>query len=122
MRKVSHVDRVAQLLGIARRAGAIALGSEAVREALRSGEAELVLIAVDASPKQVAKVRRTIAGHPTRWAPLGNRATLGAAVGVDTVTAVAVTDRALADRVAEELPEGACRQIEEVEAVAAAEE
>ena len=92
-----------QLLGLARRAGAVAPGTEATRQAVRSGEARLVLLAGDASPGQLDKIRRTLSERSIRSARLGDRDTLGAAVGLAPLSAVAVTDASLADRVVAEL-------------------
>jgi ribosomal protein L7Ae-like RNA K-turn-binding protein len=94
---------VYQLLGLARRAGAVAHGTEAVRESIRVGEAKLVLLAGDASPAPVKKIRRTMAARPVPQASLGERAALGAAVGTAPISALAVTSTPLADRVLAEL-------------------
>lgn len=89
-------SRVPGLLGLARRAGGVAAGTEAVREAIRDGQARLVVVATDASPAQSAKVRRTLAGHPARLVAWGSRSELGAAVGLAPLSAVAVTHSRLA--------------------------
>jgi ribosomal protein L7Ae-like RNA K-turn-binding protein len=92
----STESRVPGLLGLARRAGGIAAGTEAVREAIRAGKARLVVVATDVSPAQSAKVRRTLAGHPVRNVAWGSRSELGAAVGLAPLSAVAVTHARLA--------------------------
>lgn len=91
------------LLGLARRAGGAAPGVEAVREAIREGQARLVLLAADASPAQLEKVERTLAGHPVPHATLGTRAELGAALGLGPVSAVGVTHATLAEQMLAEL-------------------
>jgi len=83
-------------LGLARRAGGVSAGTEAVREAIRLGQARLVVVATDASPAQSAKVRRTLAGHPVHHVVWGSRSELGAAVGSAPLSAVAVTHPRLA--------------------------
>jgi ribosomal protein L7Ae-like RNA K-turn-binding protein len=100
---VSRASSVHRLLGLARRAGAVVPGTAAVRDAIRSGEAKLVLLAGDASPAQLAKIRRTMEGRPVSEASLGSRVDLGAAVGLAPISAVAVTSTPLADRLAAEL-------------------
>lgn len=116
---MSPASRVYQLLGLARRAGAVAHGTEAVREAIRNGEARLVVLAADASPAQLEKVRRTLGNRPVPQASLGDRAALGVAVGVAPVSAVAVTNASLADRVSVELGHvGPARSADEVVAAA----
>ena len=71
-----------RLLGLARRAGAIAMGTDAVRRAIREGEARLILYATDASSVQLDKIRTTLHDRTIPQAVLGDRDTLGAAVGV----------------------------------------
>ncbi len=92
-----------RLLGLARRAGAVAPGTEAVRRAVREGEAHLVLMAGDASSVQLDKIRTTLHEKPIPQVILGDRNTLGAAVGLATLSAVAVTNRSLADQLISEL-------------------
>ena len=92
-----------RLLGLARRAGAVAPGTEAVRRAIREGEALLILMAGDASSVQMDKIRKTLHDRPIPQVILGDRNTLGAAVGLAAVSAVAVTNRSLADRLLVEL-------------------
>jgi ribosomal protein L7Ae-like RNA K-turn-binding protein len=98
------VNKVLGLLGLARRAGGVAPGTEAVRQAIRDGQAKLVLLAADASRAQIDKVQRTLAGRPeVPHAMFGDRDALGAALGVAPVTAVAVTHAALAGQMRAEL-------------------
>ncbi len=80
-----------RLLGLARRAGAVVPGTDAARRAVRKGEARLILMAGDASRVQLDKIRRLVENRSIPRAILGDRATLGAAVGVGPVSAVAVT-------------------------------
>ena len=96
---VSRRTEILRLLGLARRAGLVVFGTEAVRGAIRQGEARLVLMAGDASALQLDKVRRTLVNRPIPQARLGDRAMLGAAVGRGPVSAVAVTGASFADEV-----------------------
>lgn len=91
------------LLGLARRAGAVASGTEAVRRAIREGEARLVLTAGDASSVQLDKIRKAMRDRPIPQASLGDRSTLGAAIGFAPVSAVAVKDPSFAARLLEGL-------------------
>ena len=86
-----------RLLGLARRAGAVMPGMDAARRALRQGEARLILMAGDASGVQLDKIRRLLEHRSIPRAVLGDRATLGAAVGTGPVSAVAVTAAPFAD-------------------------
>jgi ribosomal protein L7Ae-like RNA K-turn-binding protein len=92
-----------QLLGLARRAGGVVSGTDAARRSVRKGEARLVLMAGDASDVQLDKVRNILKNRPIPWGTLGDRATLGAAVGRGPVSVVAVTVASLADRLRAEL-------------------
>jgi ribosomal protein L7Ae-like RNA K-turn-binding protein len=92
-----------QLLGLARRAGAVAPGTEAVRQAVREGEARVVLLAGDAAPGQLDKIARTLKDRSIPTAHVGSRDTLGAAVGLAPLSALAVTNASLAGQVVAEL-------------------
>lgn len=52
-----NINRLLSLLGIARRAGKLSWGRDAVEESLRKGKAYLVLVAKDISAKTAAGVR-----------------------------------------------------------------
>jgi ribosomal protein L7Ae-like RNA K-turn-binding protein len=94
----SRTTSVFRLLGLARRAGAVAPGTHAVRRAIREGEARLILMAGDASSVQLDKIRTTLYDRTIPQAVLGDRNTLGA-----PLSAVAVTNRSLADKLVAEL-------------------
>lgn len=95
--------RAFRLLGLARRAGAVAPGTDAVRRSIRDGTARLILTAEDASGVQLEKIRTTLHDRSIPRAVLGDRTTLGAAIGFARLSAVAITDGSLADRLAAEL-------------------
>lgn len=84
------------LLGMARRAGAIAAGTGSTRRALKEGRARLVLLAEDASETQRDKVMNLLRHGTTPRATVGTREALGAAVGSAPVSALAVTDKQFA--------------------------
>jgi ribosomal protein L7Ae-like RNA K-turn-binding protein len=88
-----------QLLGIARRAGSVVVGTRRTREALRRGGVALVVIAADAAAGQVAKVEGLIRAQGLPRVRMGDRSALGRAVGGPPVSAVAVTDRRLAETI-----------------------
>ena len=73
---------------------------DAARRAARAGEARLILVAGDASAVQLDKLRSVLKNRPIPWAILGDRATLGAAVGLGPISAVAVAAGPLADALA----------------------
>lgn len=84
------------LLGLARRAGALACGTGSTKRAVKEGRARLVLFAQDASDTQLDKVTKLLRHGRTPRATFGTREALGSAVGSAPVSAVAVTDREFA--------------------------
>ena len=91
-----HMGDPMALLGMARRAGALAYGTGSTRRALKEGRARLVLFAQDASETQRDKVMKLLRHGKTPRATLGTREALGSALGSAPVSALAVTDRELA--------------------------
>ena len=84
------------MLGIARRAGAVVVGTEAARQAVRDGRAELVLIAEDASAGQQKKLLPLLENSGVPHHVWGTRAELGGAIGAGLSSAVAITQAPLA--------------------------
>jgi len=96
MTRRGRADEALRLLGLARRAGSVAPGTDAARRAVRAGEARLILMADDASGVQLDKIRGAMKNRSIPRATLGDRAALGAAVGRGPVSAVAVTAESFA--------------------------
>lgn len=88
--------RVLDLLGLARRAGHVIAGTEAVRDALQVRRLALVIVAEDASPTQRRKVVPKAAHRRVPLLEVGTREALGRALGRAPVSVVAVTDARLA--------------------------
>jgi ribosomal protein L7Ae-like RNA K-turn-binding protein len=103
MRKEAGLIEALSLLGLARRAGVVARGSEATRRALREGRARLVLYAGDASETQLAKIEKLVGARGVRSLRVADRELLGAALGGPPLTAVAVTDEPMAEELARRL-------------------
>lgn len=91
------------LLGLARRAGSVVVGTGATRDALRAGRVRLVLTAMDASGVQLIKIEKILGSVPRRI--VGSRAALGDALGAPPATAVAVMDQGLAEAILRRLDE-----------------
>ena len=98
-----HMGNPMALLGMARRAGALAYGTGSTRRALKEGRARLILFARDASETQKNKVMKLLRHGRTPRATLGTREALGLAVGAAPVSAVAVTDTELANELVAQL-------------------
>lgn len=97
-------DDVLSLLGLAHRAGGTALGTRASRDAVRSGVARVVLTAEDASEGQLEKVLGLARQREVPHRVVADRRTLGKALGSSSISAVAVTNPSLAERILEQLP------------------
>lgn len=102
---ISRADAWA-LLGLARRAGSVQVGVGSAREALRAGSAHLIICASDGSDVQRRKVEALAAAREIPALPGPERAELGRLVGSVPVTAVAVTDAALAGEILARAAEG----------------
>ena len=98
-----RAEEALRLLGLARRAGSVAPGVDAARRAVHEGEARLILMAGDASGVQLQKIRNLLENRPIPQGTLGDRTTLGAAVGRGPVSAVAVTAETFADQLRKKL-------------------
>jgi ribosomal protein L7Ae-like RNA K-turn-binding protein len=90
------MDKLLQLLGLAMRARKVVTGTDAVLRAIRSGEAKMVLLAEDASPGAVKKVRDKCTYYSVPVIRYGTRKALGNAVGKPERVVVAVTDQGFA--------------------------
>lgn len=89
-----------RLLGLAKQAGRLAQGEDMVQEAAAAHKVRLLLLAADAAPGTVRRVR-TLAGEriAVMALPCG-KAQLGAALGRDTCAVCAVTDLGFAAKIA----------------------
>lgn len=85
-----------RLIGLARRAGRLVIGTNGVRAALQRSEVAAVVVAADRSRRTEAKVQRLAEarGVPVISGPPAD--TLGRLLGRSTVQVVGVTDEHLA--------------------------
>ncbi|MBQ9793980.1 MAG: ribosomal L7Ae/L30e/S12e/Gadd45 family protein [Clostridia bacterium] len=85
------MNRILGVLGLARRAGALAIGTNSVLEAVRKKKAFLVLVAADASENTAKQLLDKSAYYkvPAEKLPFG-MLELGHAIGKDHTVAVAV--------------------------------
>ncbi|TVR64385.1 MAG: hypothetical protein EA422_06575 [Gemmatimonadales bacterium] len=95
------------LLGLARRAGVLEVGVGAARDAVRSGRARMVILARDGAGGQLGKLLPLLEHRevPQRW--VQRRGDLGGALGMSSVSAVAVTTNSFADQFLAVLSAGA---------------
>lgn len=87
-----------QLLGLAARAGAVAFGTQQVREAARSGRIRFALVAADLTETGRDKLVPVLEGRSVPYEIRYDRADLGRAVGKSPLAAVGVVDSGFAER------------------------
>ena len=90
-------EEIRGLLGLARRAGRLSVGSRETRAGLHRGEIRLILLATDASPRDRERLIRVAEEEEVPSRVVGSRAALGAAIGRDSVAVVGVRDRGMAE-------------------------
>ncbi|WNQ13773.1 ribosomal L7Ae/L30e/S12e/Gadd45 family protein [Paenibacillus aurantius] len=83
-------------LGLAMRAGKLVTGDTGVLDAIRSGEAKLVIMALDASPNAQKKYRDKCAHYEVPLTEFGTRDQLGAGIGKAERVVIAVIDAGFA--------------------------
>jgi len=108
-------DPILTALGLARRAGQLAVGEAPVQAACRARQARLVLTAAGAAENSVDRARRLAqaCGAPLAALPRDKEA-VGRALGRSVCAVMAVTDRGLAalilSKLAQEDPDGYAAQ------------
>lgn len=92
-------QRVQRLLGLARKAGSVAVGLRATEKSLRRGNCRLVLLAKDAS----ARTSRIVQRNADRISVVSvqNKEILGSWIGSSPVAVVAITQKDLAKAIEE---------------------
>jgi predicted RNA-binding protein YlxR (DUF448 family) len=90
------LSRALDCLGLARRAGQVAMGFDQVRACLRSSSAAVLIAAADSAADGRRKLRQLAPGVPVITA--FSKAELGAALGRDGIVHVAVAQGGLARR------------------------
>ncbi len=90
-------NKIAFALGLAQKAGKAASGDYAVRSALKSGKARLLLVATDAAPNSKKDMYYMAELAGVEVLELLNRDELGWAVGKAKRTAIAILDNNFAN-------------------------
>jgi ribosomal protein L7Ae-like RNA K-turn-binding protein len=90
--KFDGAQAVLNRLGLAFRAGKLVSGDESVLKAIRSGAAELVIVAADASANAHKKYRDKCASYGVPIVAFADRSQLGASIGKPERVVLAVTD------------------------------
>jgi len=99
--------RALEILGLARRAGRVELGTRAVQEAGAEGRLRCVLLAEDAGGSARGRLSRALRDGEVTLLRVSSRRRLGAALGREDLVTAGVTDEGFARLVAGLLPEEA---------------
>jgi ribosomal protein L7Ae-like RNA K-turn-binding protein len=86
------MNRFYNNLGLAMRAGKVVTGDTAVLDAIRTGEARLVILASDAAANARKKYTDKCSHYQIAIMECGTRQEIGAAIGKEERVVVAVTD------------------------------
>lgn len=81
-----------QLLGLAQRARKLTSGEELVLQAVRDGQAKLVILATDAGKNTAKKITDKCHSYEVPLLEVGTRVELGTAIGKGERVVMAVTD------------------------------
>ena len=92
------------MLGIARRAGHLTIGSEAVGRAARRGELRLAVVARDAGENARGRIVPVLEREGVPTVECGTRRELGRSLGRPPTVAVGVSDAGMARAVEDRLP------------------
>lgn len=82
------MNKLLNMLGLARRAGKISQGSFICSKTIKSGMAQLVILATDASENTKKSIRNTCNFYNTRLIEISQMSELGHAVGADAPRSV----------------------------------
>lgn len=113
------MDKLLNLIGLAQKAGRLAVGEEPTGAAARARDARLILVAADAAENSVRRVRHFADAGQCLWCRIGaDKDALGRAVGRSSCAMLAVTDIGFAEAIAKKLAEGDERFTETAEKLA----
>ena len=100
------MDKILSLIGLAKKAGQLAVGEEPTGAAARARDARLILVASDAADNSVRRVEHFADAGQCLWCRIGaDKASLGRAVGRSSCAMAAVTDIGFASAIAKKLAE-----------------
>lgn len=93
------MQKVFGLIGLAKRAGRLALGEDAVKDSIRFGKSRLVIIAEDASDNTRKSITDSCKYYNVKYYITATKDTLGHAVGNSFNAAVSVLDDGFAKNI-----------------------
>ncbi len=95
--------KVCSLLGLAMRAGKLKIGEDAVLQAIRGQQAQLVLIAGDCSANTTKKVTDKCKFYHVVYRIYATRAQLGPCIGQDERVSIAILDKGFAKAIIQQI-------------------
>ena len=93
---LSLQTRILNLIGIARKAGAVVSGSNSVLQELAKPSASLLVVATDAAAGTAEKILNRAKGSEVPFVKMFNKQTLGSAVGRDERSHLVLTNKRFA--------------------------
>ncbi len=90
------INKALSYLGIAQKAGFLGSGEYQCERCIKSGKAELLIIAADASEGTKKKFKDMCRYYETEHVEFGNKEELGRAIGKDLRSIIVVKDEKLA--------------------------
>ena len=98
---IKDSTKIFQLLGMAARARMISTGEDLVVQAVRSGDAKLVILSNDASKNTMKKLTNKCNTYDVEKHVFGSREELGHAIGKEARVVLALTDKGFAKKLSE---------------------
>lgn len=92
------MNKFLSLLGLCKRAGRLAAGEVAAEQAVRKKQAQLLILAQDASKNTKKKFTNSAAYYELPLAEIGTKEELGRAIGADMRSIIAITEEGFAKK------------------------
>ena len=94
------MNSVLQLMGLAKRAGRLALGEDMVAEAIQNHKARLILLAADTGEATLRRTQKRAGDRVPVLQIAADKAEMGGALGRESCAVCALTDLGLASKTA----------------------
>lgn len=94
-------DKIYSFIGLARKAGAVALGESLAEQAVKRQKAFLVLVTFDASDNTLRKIETALYGSNIPMIRFGQKDRLGQMLGKSFLSVIAITDEGFSERIKE---------------------
>lgn len=94
-------DKIYSFIGLARKAGAVAMGEPLSEQAVKRGKAQLVLVTRDASENTKKKIETALFGRNVLMLKFGDKEMLGKMLGKAFLSVIAITDVGFSERIKE---------------------